>query len=331
MNFDIKGALLEQIIALADKLQTTVAEFLHRAILAGMNALEREPQGHTEPIEGQLVTMATRQHFLPSPLTEKQKAFVKTNIAVMKNPQIAARLQCTVMAVIQAKNEIIESFIRARWEQMTDGEMGRALGFHKLYISIRRRQLGLLRRRGRTSGKKSYAALTKERLEKMLTQEGLTLEKIGRNNGLSRERIRQIAVNLGVKRKRRPIWWAKKWGKPELGDRAWVKRALAAKGRVSAIAASLALPHGKVKKICLMHGITLPVYKGRVFQGLVELHCDQCNGLFLRKNSVQRGLKKKGIKHHFCRKKCYTEWLETHRGELRIKKTGHATGRETVS
>ena len=260
-------------------------------------------------------------HFAPSPLTPEQKEFVRANMAIMTNQPIAAQLQCTVAAVMQARNEICDSFIRANWEKMTDGDMGRALGCVGTKIAKRRNQLGLRRIQGGGARKKIQVALTKEILEKMLTEDGLTLADIGRNNGVSRERIRQIADNLGVSYERKPMWWANYWGKPELGNKEYVEQMLAEKGSASALARFLGLidrsGHIKIKKICAMHGIAVPKFRKSDFQGTVELKCAHCLSPFTIDKSRMTQLQKKGYGNFFCGKTCFIEHSRTHMKEMR--------------
>lgn len=441
MTFDIKGTLLERAVTLADKLKTTVTEFIVRALVSAMDTLEKTPQiGDSQPAQNQSVEITitaqnplrdfirehgatmtdaeiakrlecslftvrsyrykmgikkdtfrkrreerklfiqthwesmndsemasqlrcskitiallrhilglhrVRQgnkkdlvsapnavrvnHFAPSPLTAEQKEFVQTNMATMTGRQIATKLECAVASVMQARNEIVEQFIRANWETMTDGEMGRELGRNRAYISLARNRLELRRKAGGYSRRKILLPLSKNELEKALTEEGLTLEEYGRKPGIgvTRERIRQLADQIGVSQEKKPSWYANRWGKPELGDKEWVEKELAAKGSVPAFAASLAISCAKIRRICSLHEITPPVWRHSLFQGTVQLHCYHCSASFTVKKARVAALEKRGHRRHFCGKKCFLEWAKTHGNELHKNKKETAQPRVT--
>lgn len=331
MTFDIDSVMRKRAKILANKYKTTVKKFLGRALVVGMETLENTPEtANAQLIKNQSVQITEKpnqrvSHFSPSPLTPEQKECVRANMTAMTNLQIAEQLECTISEVMQAKNEITEAFVRANWEKMTDGEMGRAFGCIGAQISRIRHRLGLRRKTGGDKHKKIQIAITKEGLEKALTEEGLTLEEFAKKPrvSVSRERIRQIADNLGVKNEKTPLWYANRLGKPELGNKEWLEKALAEKGSVSAVGNYLALRHGdveKIKKIYAMHGIVLQKQERPNFQGTVELHCHHCTAAFTLNKSQMKQIEKKGIKRHFCGDKCFHEWARTHGSEFHFKK-----------
>jgi len=150
-----------------------------------------------------------------------------------------------------------------------------------------------------------------EELRKAINEGGETMAGFCRRRGipLTRERIRQIASDSEIDVKNRtPLWFANKYGHPELGERAVVERLLAEKGRVPAAAAAIGLTERKFSCICRVHNIALPKNRPATMIGLT---CSQCGIVFKRPKALVKWLKRRypERKTCFCTLRCKGKWL----------------------
>jgi len=49
---------------------------------------------------------------------------------------------------------------------------------------------------------------------------------------------------------------------------------------------------------------------------MTQLTCDNCSKTFYRESQLQQRLLKRGLKHSFCSRKCYGEWIKGKRNPL---------------
>lgn len=258
---------------------------------------------------------STSVHNLPSILTEAQKQVVLEKLPMMRLRGIAIELGVPVGEVFRARNEIACAFISENWKKMSDSEMAVALGLREgTRVASIRHILGFFRY---TLRKKMPDNFDPEELRKAIIEGGETLQGFIRRRGIpvTRERLRQIAGNFGIDTKQRTaLWYANKYGHPELGDKTTIERLLAEKGRAPSAAAAVGLTGDKFFRLCKAHGITPP--KNRPPAEMVELTCSQCGGKFKRQKALiefQRSRRPEQTLW-FCSKKCQGKRLGSLKG-----------------
>lgn len=243
-------------------------------------------------------------HYLPSALTPEQKQLVAEKLPTMKLRVIAVELNVPLFEIFRARNEIANDFILAHWQTMTDADMAKVLGYGELLqVCQIRRQLGLNRSSLR---RKLPDDFNPEELVKAITEAGLTLTQFAKQRGLkvSLERLSQIAEKCGVNpiTDRKPLWYAMRLGKPELGDKSRVQTLLDEKKNANAAAAVVGIEAEQFRRICRAHGIEIEKRRSE----MIALVCSQCGTTFRRpKRLVEHDEKLYPDRTlHFCSRVC---------------------------
>lgn len=128
-----------------------------------------------------------------------------------------------------------------------------------------------------------------------ITNPALTLNEIGENVHLSRERVRKILKKAGLPTKRKKFCALCGKERPHATKKWFIK--------------------GKLRSLCAdCNSLYQERADGRIRNAWITLTCEYCKKHFERRCSVVRHRKKRGQKHIFCGKKCFGAWAGKNSG-----------------
>jgi hypothetical protein len=322
MNFEITGKLLERTTALARDLQCGSWDIMSEIYRKGLDAMEsdRPPRPTQRADITEVLTEEERNRILSSP----ESSDYALSIALLKPVSVIRRYR-----LVLAEKHIREHF--------DDSDLISAPKFGLSVIAYKRLRirLGFLHSRVCAVNNKKIEPSdlgTSDEIRYALTEGGQTISDIIRDKGLpiSRERARQIILEYGLTGKadqRRPIWYARRLvGKDRdelainLANKDWVAEQVAGSGRVSALAAKLAITETRLECYLRKHLDRVGLKPLNSWATLVELKCSHCGGSIWRRKSLVESEKKRYPERtkHFCNKMCQGKWL----GSLRKNRSG---------
>lgn len=228
--------------------------------------------------------------------------FVARNFSSQNNKQIAKELGCRPghvsflrKIIIQLMREKVKierktlkgKYVLANWQAQSDEEMAKHLHLRSSSILKLRLKLGLKRPTGKLMNPKLRLIL-KEDLERMIFKENKSFAQIGKDSGVSRERIRQIAKGYGIKIRQPEEWQLNK----EV-----LQQGLEEAGSVKEFAHKCNVPETSVR-------FQIRKFNLHFRQGTktVKLICAFCGRDFDR---PARLLRYKQQKNFFCSRTCY--------------------------
>jgi len=240
---------------------------------------------------------------------------------------IAKSFRITVPQARDICLKIVQESIKSG--QYTDGEIADKYKISLTRVGKIRRSLGVFRYgngisvrvflRERAIRKSLKSSLSAESLLKMLTEEGFTLEKCAARYNVSRERIRQIANELGIgdyETRRKPSWYAVCWGLPDFSDPEKIRQECLEKG-VTAVADRLGISSDTLRRklAVVRYPLDLPVTRNRKQAVYVDLTCSGCSKPFKvserKAGRLKWSTEKLGIKGHYC-ENCVDGHVWTH-------------------
>ncbi len=152
----------------------------------------------------------------------------------------------------------VVEYIALHWLTQTDSEMAEVLGCKSSEVGCVRRSNGLHRKRGMEPFVHRKLNLNKAELEDLLKNQGCILEDVGKIFKITRERVRQIAKEMGIKtssKSRSVLWYAHRYKLPEFADKTVFEQALYNAGSNDRLAKSRMTSIGKINRLLKCHGI----------------------------------------------------------------------------
>lgn len=303
MNFNIAGWRLKQLVRLSKERGMGLKTGATLVFEKGLEALSSIPFLPEVPLEVSL--------------TSKEEAWVLQNMPALDHIAMGTHLGVTPKVMLELRRKIREKYISAHWQTESDGEIGRKLGMSYTVVLHIRCALGLHHARGwsrlkeLTNPNSARNKINRSDLEHALTKGGLTLVDYVRahNLGITRERMRQLADELEVRQDRSPLWYATRWGIPELAGKAWLEHELHQRRSMRAVADAHRLHVLRVAKMVTLLGIPSDLSGSRggrsQVKALVEVTCAACGKTFNRRPSqLRRSQKISKSKKSFCSVYC---------------------------
>lgn len=209
------------------------------------------------------------------------------------------------------KKGVVKEFIKAHWQKMTDEGMASRLSVNKSVVEYQRRRLGLEKQRGRKEGLVGVKAqIDCKWLEKALNEDGLTQADVARQLHVTRGEICRVCKDWGTKVQKTALWYANKYGMPELTDKDWFEKELRAARSIEALSRKLGFYPGFVREQAKRIGVDPSVL---TYQGeRVQLTCTHCRKKIIRLKSDLRP----NQTTFFCDKVCHGKWLGTQFGSV---------------
>jgi hypothetical protein len=310
MDFTIEGLLFERLTNIAKILQCESEDLIHEVVRKGLEQVELQNKKknllNLEPINGNLQT---------EEFDQKWKDFVSSHLN-LSNRQIHGKIGIPINAVKSLRWKLAGQHILAKPET-SDAEMMKMFGIGLPRVRQIRLDQGISHKVGDLT---IFVFEHKKEIIDALTNGGKTIIDLIRENKLeiTRERLRQKLLEIGVNGSHHSaMWYANKYGHPELGDKEFVQKRLAETKTASGLARETGISEVQMAQIISKHGLVTPSSsRSKVLKMECAGNCGK--ELFVLERIVNMDLKKNPGKK-FWHKKCWGRFVGQNYGKGRKK------------